>query len=69
MSDNRAATEFDRLQVQMAAKGCVSGTLAEWPYLAGALRRYGFDLPPETEARHLRDLSREILDGSLAEAK
>ncbi len=29
------------LQVEMAAKGCVSGTLAEWPSLAQALRLAG----------------------------
>lgn len=54
--------DHDRLQIEMAAQGCVSGTLAEWPHLMGALRRAGFDLPAKTEAWRLRGLSRQILD-------
>lgn len=54
--------DHDRLQIEMAARGCVSGTLAEWPHLMGALRRSGFDLPAKTEAWRLRNLSRQILE-------
>jgi len=50
-----------QLQIKMAAKGCVSGTLSEWPHLAAALKSAGFDLPLTTEARHLIDLCREIV--------
>lgn len=53
--------EHDRLQIEMAAQGCVSGTLAEWPHLMGALRRVGFDLPAKTEAWRLRNLCQQIL--------
>jgi len=31
------------LQIEMAAKGCVSGTLREWPHLLAALRELGED--------------------------
>jgi hypothetical protein len=34
-----------RLQLEQAAKGCVSGTLAEWPHLDSALRHSGITLP------------------------
>jgi len=54
------------LQVEMAAKGCVSGTLREWPMLARALKELGHDLPPSTPAATLRDLCRaERLKGDL----
>lgn len=46
------------LQVEMAAKGCVSGTLREWPMLARALRELGHNLPPSTPAATLRALCR-----------
>lgn len=44
------------LQVEMAAKGCVSGTLSEWPMLSRALKELGHDLPPSTPAATLRAL-------------
>lgn len=53
--------DHDIFQIEMAARGCVSGTLAEWPHLMGALRRAGVDLPAKTEAWRLRNLSRQIL--------
>lgn len=34
-------TEHDWLQINMAAKGCVSGNLAEWPHLKAAFDRAG----------------------------
>lgn len=43
-----------RLQIEMAAAGCVSGTLAEWPHLKAALRRWGVQLPDSTTARELK---------------
>ncbi len=50
-------TEHDWIQVEMAARGCVSGTLEEWPHLARALKRLGHeDLPSTTWAGELRRL-------------
>jgi len=46
------------LQVEMAAKGCVSGTLREWPMLNRAMLELGHNLPPATLAATLRDLCR-----------
>ena len=50
------------LQIEMAAKGCVSGTLKEWPMLAAALRKLGHELPPTTPAQELRDLCRAAVN-------
>jgi hypothetical protein len=41
------------LQIQQAAKGCVSGTLAEWPYLKDALKVQGIFLPDSAPASEL----------------
>lgn len=46
----------------MAAKGCVSGTLSEWPMLKRALNEHGYDLLPSTPAGMLRSICRIILD-------
>lgn len=54
-------TQHDRDQIEMAAAGCVSGSLADWPLLAGALRRLGLDLPGSTEAWRLRNLCEVII--------
>ena len=43
-----------RLQVEMAAAGCVSGTGAEWPHLLHALRYYGQPARKEMYADDLR---------------
>ena len=43
-----------RLQIEMAAKGCVSGTGAEWPHLLHALRHYGQPASKEMYADKLR---------------
>ena len=53
------------LQIEMAAKGCVSGTLKEWPMLAAALRKLGHELPPTTPAQELRDLCRAAVNSPI----
>lgn len=53
------------LQIEMAAKGCVSGTLKEWPMLAAALRKLGHELPPTTPAQELRNLCRAAVNSPI----
>lgn len=43
------------IQIEMAAKGHVSGTLAEWPHLKHALRKRGINLPDTANAQEMRD--------------
>lgn len=50
-----------RLQIEMAASGCISGTLSEWPHLNAALTRLGFDLPLDTRAIELTRICKSIL--------
>jgi hypothetical protein len=53
--------EVDRLQIEQAAAGMISGTLGEWPYLAAALRRYGEFWPAGTPARMIKRACIELL--------
>lgn len=55
-------TVHDYLQIEMAAAGCVSGTLSEWPHLNNALKRVGIELPSNTEAWGLRNLCQQLLE-------
>lgn len=56
------ANEHDKLQIEMAARGCVSGRLGEWPMLKSALRKYGYgNLSNFTRADVLRKLCQDIL--------
>ena len=48
-------------QIAPAANGCVSGTLAEWPYLAEALTEQGIRLPLNTWSMTLQAICRLIL--------
>ena len=47
-------TPLDEAQIQAAASGRISGTLAEWPYLKAVLDKVGFVLPLTTPASELR---------------
>jgi hypothetical protein len=51
-------------QIAPAANGCVSGTLAEWPYLAEALTAQGIKLPTNTFSTTLQAICRLILSQS-----
>lgn len=51
----------NRLQIEQAAQGCVSGTLKEWPALDAALSSIGWKLKKSTPASYLRDLCQRIL--------
>ncbi len=55
-------TEQDVLQLDQAARGCVSGTLAEWPLLQVALMNCGMKLPATARAREMQRASAECLD-------
>jgi hypothetical protein len=46
----------------------VSGTLAEWPVLASALRHVGVDVSPDTPAAVLRTLAWAALQALKEEA-
>ena len=48
-------------QIAPAANGCISGTLAEWPYLAEALSAQGIRLPTNTLASALQAICRLVL--------
>lgn len=55
-------TDRDFLQLDQAAWGCISGTLAEWPLLQAALARHGINLPATARAREMQQASAECLD-------
>ena len=52
----------DRLQIETAAQGCVSGTLGEWPLLAEAMARRGYALPSNTTGAIVSEYCQRILD-------
>lgn len=54
-------TEQDRLQVDMAARGCVSGRLYEWPHLGAAFERAGITRNPAMASDVMRDVCRLLL--------
>ena len=49
-----------QIQIEMAAKGCISGTGAEWPHLLHALRHYGERAHKEMGALTLRTAARRV---------
>ena len=57
-------TDHDQLQLDQAARGCVSGTLAERPLLQEALARCGMKLPATADRSEMMAASAECLDRS-----
>ncbi|MBI3932395.1 MAG: hypothetical protein HY317_03190 [Acidobacteria bacterium] len=57
----RPLSERERLALEGAARGCVSGTLAEWPELAGAFAVLGWKVPATIRAGAMRGLARAAL--------
>ena len=55
-------TDRDQLQLDQAARGGVSGTLAEWPLLQAALARCGVNLPTDADRSEMMAASAECLD-------
>jgi hypothetical protein len=51
----------EMIQIEQAAAGCVSGTLAEWPHLKSALRRRGIKLSDSTTADKVREVCKQYL--------
>ena len=51
----------EMMQIEMAAKGCVSGTLSEWPHLKHALRKRGIDMLNTATAQEMRDVCKFYL--------
>lgn len=54
-------TEHDWLQVDMAARGCISGRLHEWPHLGAAFERAGITRNPAMASDVMRDMCRMML--------
>ena len=54
-------TDREVRALRMAASGHVSGTLAEWPELAGAFRAMGWTVPATLVASAMRGLAKAAL--------
>jgi hypothetical protein len=51
-----------QLQIEQAAIGCISGTLAEWPHLLSALRMHGKRVNKSTSALRAKELARQVCE-------
>lgn len=54
----------NKLQVEMAAKGAVSGTAREWPLLKQALIDAGYTVGDDTPAAELKRMAKEAEGGT-----
>ena len=59
MSQN--ISDNDILQIEQAARGCISGKLSEWPALYHALKKCNVLLPLDTHALVLTQICKLIL--------
>lgn len=46
----------EMMQIEQAAQGCISGTLAEWPHLKHALRKRGIRMLDTANAQEMRSV-------------
>jgi hypothetical protein len=55
--------ELEAVALEIAASGCVSGRLPEWPHLVAAFpfRRLGWEPPLSIDATTMRGLARAAL--------
>jgi hypothetical protein len=58
----RTQDAFYYTQIEMPAKGCVSGRLKEWPVLQAALKDCRFDLPPDTLAYEIQQVCQALIN-------
>lgn len=49
------------VQIEMAARGCISGSLSEWPHLIAALRRRGFPVNKHNTTEHAVEMCKSYL--------
>lgn len=60
---NAELNEAERLQLEQASRGCISGDLSEWPALSAAiLTATGSTPPAKTRALWLKYIARGILN-------
>jgi hypothetical protein len=52
----------EMIQIEMAAKGCVSGTLKEWPHLKSALRKRGVRMLDTANAQEMTAVCKYYLE-------
>ena len=54
-------SSHDWIQIRMAADGCVSGRLYEWPHLGAAFERIGIARTPAMHSETMRDVCRLVM--------
>lgn len=52
--------QSQRIAIDMAAAGCISGTVDEWPLLRQVLRELGHEIPDGTPYQEVVALCRDI---------
>jgi len=61
VTSRRAVTDLEVLALRMAASGCVSGRLWEWPLLASAFEALGIVAEPNAPLSAMRTLAKAAL--------
>lgn len=59
--DASKLTAHDWLAVEMASRGCVSGTLGEWPLLMAAFNKAGLETWTQAPALVMRNQARLLM--------
>lgn len=58
----KQVTDFDMIQIELAASGCVDKTLGDWAYLRSALLKLGIKLDPSTSVIYITPICQFIMD-------